>query len=350
MPYKAATVLSKRKSLGGDFMLLLVCRCAALIVVLMLAALLFVLIKSSMPAIQTFGLSFVTGTTWRPNALEQPARDAAGKIVFEDGEVVLNIIPPAFGALPVIYGTVVSSLIALIVAVPLSLGCALFLVRIAPPWIEKPVSFLVEFLAAIPSIAFGLWGLFVLAPFLQNTGEPWLRWVLAGVPGVGRLFVDEQGRQIALTGRDMLCGGLILGVMIVPIITAISRDILRAVPRQQIEGSLALGATWWQSCKEMLLYARAGLFGAVMLGFARAAGETMAVTMVIGNNNQINLSPFAPAQTMASLLANEFGEASDPLHLASLKLVALVLLVMSLALNIVARYLVVGNASGKSKE
>jgi len=333
-----------------DQSLLTVCRFSACVVLLMLGALLFVLVKSSWPAIQQFGGSFIIGTTWRPNPLEQPARDAAGKIIFEDGEMVTKTVPPEFGALPVVYGTLLSSAIALVFAVPLSLGCALFLVRIAPWWIEKPVSFLVEFLAAIPSIAFGLWGLFILAPFLQEYAEPWAKTLLGGLGVFNWMFTDSANRPISLTGRDMLCGGLILGIMIVPIITAISRDVLRAVPRHQIEGSLALGATWWQSCVEMLKYAKAGLFGAVMLGFARAAGETMAVTMVIGNNNQISPSPFAPAQTMASLLANEFAEAADPLHQSALKLVALVLLVMSLFLNIIARYLVVGGASGKSRE
>ncbi|HEX2973923.1 MAG TPA: ABC transporter permease subunit, partial [Tepidisphaeraceae bacterium] len=147
---------------------------------------------------------------------------------------------------------------------------------------------------------------------------------------------------IPMTGRDMLCGGLILAIMIIPIITAVSRDVLQAVPRSQIEGSLALGATWWQSSREMLRYSRSGLFGAVMLGLARAAGETMAITMVIGNSNQIVASPFAPAQTMSSLLANEFAEASSPLHRSALIEVALILLVMSLAFNVIARYLVVG--------
>src|SRR5439155_16788673 len=143
-------------------------------------------------------------------------------------------------------------------------------------------------------------------------------------------------------GRDMLSGGLILGIMILPIVTAVSRDVLRGVPRTQIEGTLALGATWWQSCAAMLRYSRSGLFGAIMLGLARAAGETMAVTMVIGNNNQISPSPFAPAQTMSSLLANEFAEASTDMHRSALLEVALVLLLMSLVFNVVARKLVVG--------
>jgi len=244
--------------------------------------------------------------------------------------------------LPVIYGTLVSSVIALGVALPLSLGAALFLVRVGPRLrVAGVVSFLVEFLAAIPSIAYGIWGLFVLVPFLRGGVEEPIREVLSHVPGLHWLFL-AGGRALAMTGRDMLCGGLLLGVMIVPIITAVARDVLAAVPRAQIEGTLALGATWWQSSREMLRYGRSALFGAAMLGLARAAGETMAVTMVIGNSNQIVASVFAPAQTMSSLLANEFAEASSPIHRSALTEVALILLVLSLVFNVIARYFVVG--------
>jgi phosphate transport system permease protein len=188
--------------------------------------------------------------------------------------------------------------------VPLSLGTAVFLVRIAAGWLVAPVSFLVEFLAAVPSIAYGIWGLFVMGPFLRQHVEPSLNQAFLHTPGLRALGVPAG----AVAGRDMLAGGLILGVMVVPIITAIARDVLRNVPRAQVEGTVALGATWWESSKEMLKFSRSGLFGAVMLGLARAAGETMAITMVIGNNNQIRASLFAPAQTMSSLLANEFGD------------------------------------------
>jgi phosphate transport system permease protein len=282
--------------------------------------------------------------------LSAPLRDSAGKVVIENGEVVMRTIPPAFGALPAIYGTTVSSILALIFAVPLSFGTALFLVRLCPRWLSGPLSFLVEFLAAIPSIAYGMWGLFVLAPFLQHHVEPMIRSSVGWIPGVESWLFTETAtrggvavtRALPLTGRDMFCGGLVLGIMILPIITAISRDVLRTVPRAQIEGTLALGATWWQSSWEMLKFSRSALFGAVMLGLARAAGETMAITMVIGNNNRINLSIFAPAQTMASLLANEFAEASTELHRAALSEVALILLLMSLLFNMTARWLVVG--------
>jgi phosphate transport system permease protein len=337
----AFALTGTRASGHGDAILAWVTRGSAIVVILMLVSLVSVLAYASVPAIRTFGVGFLTSHDWRPNELPgEPKRDATGNLIFEDGEVVLEMIPASFGALPVIYGTTVSSVLALLFAVPLSLGAALFLTRIARGWIVAPVSFLIEFLAAIPSIAYGIWGLFVLAPFLQRYVEPALNKFFAITPGLRWLAFPSTP-----TGRDMFAGGLILGVMVVPIITAVARDVLRAVPRNQVEGTVALGATWWQSSKEMLKYSRSGLFGAIMLGLARAAGETMAVTMVIGNNNQIAASPFAPAQTMSSLLANEFAEASTEIHRSALIEVALILLLMSLAFNVVARYLVVGKGS-----
>jgi phosphate transport system permease protein len=344
---------SRRHRLAGDWFLGLLARSGAVCVLVMLVLLLGVLLRSALPSVVLFGPSFLTSSEWRPNELERPLRDAAGHVRIEDGEVVTETIPPEFGALPVIYGTAMSSFLALIFAVPMSLGTAIFLVRVAPRLrIAGPVSFLVEFLAAIPSLAYGVWGLFAFAPFLRAYIEPPLRAVFANLPGFAWMSYQRVAtadgstlREIPLTGRDMLCGGLILGIMVLPIITAVSRDVLKSVPRAQIEGTLALGATWWQSCWAMLRYSRSGLFGAVMLGLARAAGETMAVTMVIGNNNQIVPSIFAPAQTMSSLLANEFAEASTDLHRAALLEVALVLLLMSLVFNVVARALVVGRSS-----
>jgi phosphate transport system permease protein len=337
---------------GADAWLSIVVHSAAVLILGMLASLLVVMVPAARMSFKEFGWSFLIRSDWRPNEIERPKRGPDGKVLMEDGQVVMETLPPQFGALPVIYGTAASSMLALLFAVPVSLGCALFLVRIAPSLkLAAPISFLIEFLAAIPSIAYGIWGLFVLAPFLQNTIEPAAQHTLGHVPGLGWLFTETSRigsnmvtRTMPLTGRDLLCGGLVLSIMILPIITAVSRDVLRAVPREQIEGTLALGATWWQSCKQMLRYGRAGLFGAIMLGLARAAGETMAVAMVIGNNNRISASPFSPAQTMSSLLANEFAEASGPMHLSALVQVALILLVMSLVFNVVARYLVVGKS------
>ena len=344
------------KRLGADFVMENLARGAGVTVILMLVALLAVLAYAAMPSIKTFGAKFLITSEWRPNPLEVPKTGPDGSVIIQDGETVMDTIPPAFGALPVIYGTAVSSIVALVIAVPLSLGAALFLVRICPKLLKGPVSFLIEFLAAIPSIAYGIWGLFLLAPFLQAHLAPAIRSLYehAGSPAALHWLFQEKivlpggetlVRDIPLTGRDMFCGGLVLAIMILPIITAISRDVLRSVPRAQLEGTIALGATWWQSSWEMLRYSRSALFGAVMLGLARAAGETMAVTMVIGNNSQIRASIFAPAQTMSSLLANEFAEASTDLHRAALTEVALILLVMSLLFNVVARYLVVGKGS-----
>ena len=343
---------AKSSVLFFDTALKWVCRGAAVTILLMLVLPLAVLVRQAWPAMSAYGASFLVTSTWRANELEQPARDAAGKILIVDGQTVMNVLPPEFGALPVLYGTAVSSAIALLVAVPFGLAAALFIVRVAPKLkIAGPLSFLIEFLAAIPSLAYGIWGLFVLAPLLSTYVGPAMASTLGHIPGFDWLFYQTvvisgtpTRRPISFTGRDMLCGGLVLGIMILPIITAVSRDVLKNVPRAQIEGSLAMGATWWQSCIEMLRYGRAGLFGAVMLGLARAAGETMAVTMVIGNNNQIVPSPFAPAQTMASLLANEFAEATTGMHSSALLYVALILLVMSLVFNVVARYFVVGKS------
>ncbi|MDB5333288.1 MAG: pstC [Phycisphaerales bacterium] len=440
------------RRIGADVVLSTLVHGSAAIVLLMLVALVGILFVAAVPSIRTFGLKFITGSSWRPNEREVPKRNAQGKMIDEEGNVTTSrddaakeIIPPAFGALPVIYGTVVSSMVALVIAVPLSLGAALFLVRVGPwltptfvkcgivgmlltialaagidhsplfgfigvligivltcvlmwiAWrfedprigtrreIEIPVhaavvilivilcrstlgiswarsvafglsgsallywlapsavaimSFLIEFLAAIPSIAYGIWGLFMVTPFLQGTLEPPLNNFFGYVPFLRFLHTDG-----APTGRDMFCAGVILGVMILPIITAIGRDVLRAVPRIQIEGTQALGATWWQSSWAMLHYGKSGLFGAIMLGLARAAGETMAVAMVIGNSPQIHSTLFAPALTMASVLANEFAEADTQLHTSALLEIGLLLLFMSLTFNVVARYLVVGGKS-----
>jgi phosphate transport system permease protein len=261
-------------------------------------------------------------------------RDSAGHLIRLPGDT--------YGALAVMYGTAVTSLIAMVLAVPPSFAAAIFLVRLAPRFFVWPVSFLVEFLAAIPSLAYGLWGMFVLRPLLRDHVEPALVAILSHIPGAGPMIYTPTHAKLPLTGNDLLAGGIILAIMVLPIITAVSRDVLRAVPRPQVEGAVALGATWWQSCKEMLKYSKSGLFGAVTLGLARAAGETMAVTMVIGINTQMKASPFDAAQTMSSLLAVKFDEAGAGLEMSALVEVALILLLMSLLFNLVARYLVIG--------
>jgi phosphate transport system permease protein len=343
---------SRPKWAGLDWVLHGLARLSGLVILLMLASVVVVLFTSSIPSIREFGWHFLVNTKWQPNELEQPRLDASGNPVLdEDKQQVMDTIPPSFGAASVIFGTATTSAVSLILAVPLSLGAAVFLVRIASRRLAVGVSFLIEFLAAIPSIAYGIWGLFILVPFLRGYVEPWMVTIgmhTAGFHWLVQQTVDGNVVTLAPAGRDLLCGSVVLAIMIIPIITAVSRDILKQVPPAQLEGTVALGATWWQSSREMLGFARSGLFGAIMLGLARAAGETMAVTMVIGNNAQVVLSPLAPAQTMSSLLATDFADASGDMQRAALCEVALILLVMSLVFNMAARWLVVGKSTGRA--
>jgi phosphate transport system permease protein len=343
---------------------------SAVMILVMLAALLVVLFAAALPSVHRFGAGFLTTSAWRPNELPILKLDARGKPIRDRRtgmKVVDHLDPPRFGALAPVTGTAQTALIALVLAVPLSLGSALFLVRIAPLWLITPVSFLIEFLAAIPSIAYGLWGMFVLGPWMGGPArwerfagflpmpagiESRLAWFFRHTPGLHWLAEQQiKGKSVPIptTGRDLLVAGIILGIMIIPIITAISRDVLRNVPLAQIEGTIALGATWWQSCREMLKYSRSALFGAVILGLARASGETMAVLMVMGSAATLTVSPFVAGTTMASTLAGEFPEAAtNDLHRGALMELALILLIMSLAFNIIARYLVVGKSARTS--
>jgi phosphate transport system permease protein len=271
--------------------------------VLALAGLLiYELIDKSWQSITEFGLGFITGTTWDPVARE-------------------------FGAAPAIYGTLVSSLIALVLAVPVSLGAAIFLSEIAPPWLRNPFSFLVEMLAALPSVVLGLWGIYVLIPWVRDFLERSTLGHLSFIP----LFSGPP------FGLGLLAAGLILSSMI----TAISRDVMLAVPTSQREAMVALGATKWEVISGAVLpYCRSGLVGAVILGLGRALGETMAVTMVIGRGYNITASLFRPASTAASTVASEFNEASYGLYISALVELALILLAITLLVNIVARLLV----------
>jgi len=260
----------------------------------------------SWAAIRAFGLRFLITSHWDPVAGE-------------------------FGALPFIYGTLVSSLLALLIAVPLSLGAAIFLAELAPSWVRPPVAFLIEMLAAVPSVVYGLWGIFVLVPWLRDWVQPALARTLGFLP----LF---QGPPY---GIGMLAAGLILAIMIVPYITSVSREVLLAVPGSQREAALGLGATRWETTRIAVLpYGRSGLIGAILLGLGRALGETMAVTMVIGNRPEVALSLFAPGYTMASVLANEFTEATSDLYVSALVEIGLLLLVVTVAVNGLARLLV----------
>jgi phosphate transport system permease protein len=290
----------------GDFFFRAVTALFAGSVILTLLAMAVEMFFASEESIAAFGLGFITSTVW------DPVRDQ-------------------FGALPFIYGTVVSSLLALMISVPISLGIAIFLSEMAPEGLRAAVGFLVELLAAVPSVVYGLWGIFVLAPWLRETVEPALGTSLGFLP----LF---QGPH---QGFGMLAGGIILAIMVTPTISSVSREVLRAVPSTLREAALALGATRWETVRTAVLpYARSGIIGAAILGLGRALGETMAITMVIGNRAEISASLFAPSYTMASVIANEFTEATGDLYLAALAEIGLVLFVVTVLLNVVARLLV----------
>jgi phosphate transport system permease protein len=302
--------LAKTGTLGDKiFRSILVVFATTIIVIVV--AMIVMMVWNSVPSIQRFGLGFLTGRNW------QPASDI-------------------FGALPFIYGTVVSSLIALVIAVPISLGIAIFLVEQAPRSIASPIAFMVELLAAIPSVVYGLWGIFVLAPFIRNYLGVFLQNYLGWLP----FF---QGR---LTGIGMLTGGIIMAIMVTPIITAVVRDVLEVVPTTQREAALALGATKWETTMIVLGNASSGIAGAVVLGLGRALGETMAVTMVIGNAPQISSSLFEPAYTIASVLAANFAEATDKLYMSALIEMGLVLFLVTFVVNAFAKVLVMGVARG----
>ncbi|MCW5961176.1 MAG: phosphate ABC transporter permease subunit PstC [Pyrinomonadaceae bacterium] len=301
----------------GDRIFRTILMISAASIIFIVVGMIVMMVSNSMPTISRFGLAFLTGSEWKP----------------ADG---------VFGALPFIYGTIVSSLIALIISVPISLGIAIFLTEQAPKKIAAPISFMVELLAAIPSVVYGLWGIFVLAPFIRDHLGVFLETYLGWIPVVGQLF---QGR---LTGIGMLTGGIILALMTTPIITSVVRDILEVVPNTQREAALALGATKWETTMIVLGNAASGIAGAVVLGLGRALGETMAVTMVIGNSPQISASLFEPAYTIASVLAANFAEATDELYLSALIEMGLVLFLVTFVVNAFAKLLIMSVASGKA--
>ena len=287
----------------------------------LLVAIFLVLFNDARAALGRFGLRFVTGQVWDPQ-----------------GQV--------FGVLPYIYGTLFTSLIALLLATPVAVGAALFIVEYAPAWLRSPVSFAVELLAAIPSVIYGLWGFFVLGPFMRTHVERGLKGALGDLPALGALV---QGPPI---GKDMLVAGVILAIMVLPTIMSVAREVLNTVPDTQREGMLALGATKWETIRGAVLpYARAGIVGAAILGLGRAIGETMAVTLVIGNSSQkISASLFTPGYTMASAIANQFNEADNPLHFSAVVGVALVLLCTTALINLLARLIVWRFAGGLRTE
>ena len=257
-----------------------------------------------MLSIQKFGLNFWRTEVWNP-------------------------VTGQFGALPFIWGTLYSSILALALSTPVALGIAVFISELCPPFLKQPLVFLTELLAAIPSIVYGLWGIFVLVPAV--------RWLEASMPDSLRQLPLFSGPPL---GIGMLAAALILSIMVIPFTSSVAREVLKAVPQSQREGAYALGATRFEAIRAALLYARTGIIGAVMLGLGRALGETMAVTMVIGNNPRISLSLFAPQHTMSAVIANEFTEAADPLYLAALFEIGLVLFIITLVVNSLSRLLI----------
>jgi phosphate transport system permease protein len=290
----------------GDRLFKLLLTLGAVSVPILLGFLVLELWQGSRLAIAKFGLGFATSSVWDP-------------------------VTEEFGAFPLIFGTLVSSLVALVIAVPLSLGVAIYLTEFAPKVVRQPVAFLISLLAAIPSVVYGLWGIFVLIPVLRKSVFPLLRSSLGFLP----LF------QGPIYGPSMLAAGIILAIMVMPYVMSVSREVLMAVPNTQREASLALGATRWEAVITTVVpYARSGIIGAVILGLGRALGETMAVTMLIGNRHEIASSLFAPGYTMAAAIANEFSEAVGDMHLSALAYVAFMLFLVTVVVNAGARLLI----------
>jgi len=310
--------LSLQGAAYGDRAFKLILLCAASLIPILLGFLVFELWTGSRLAMAKFGLDFVGTSVWDP---------VAGQ----------------FGAFPLIFGTLLSSLIALAIAVPLSLGVAIYLTEFAPKMVRQPVAFVIGLLAAIPSVVYGLWGIFVLVPVLRKTAFPFLRDVFGFLP----LF------QGPIYGPSMLAAGIILAVMVMPYVMSVSREVLLAVPNSQREAALALGATRWEAVITAVLpYARSGIVGAIILGLGRALGETMAVTMLIGNRHEVAASLFAPGYTMAAAIANEFSEAATDLHFSALTYVAFLLFVLTVLVNAGARLLIwrVARGSGAGSQ
>ena len=280
----------------------------ALVIPALLILIAWEVFHAGWPALSKFGFSFFTSSDW-------------------------DAVKGNFGAAPAVYGTIVSSLLALLIATPLAVGVAIFLSEFAPNWIRQPIAFLVDLLAAIPSVVYGLWGVLVMVPFIRDHVMPFVKDTLH----LGDLPLFSG----AAYGPSMFAAGCILAIMILPYISAVTREVLRAVPRSQREAALALGATRWEMIWDAVLpYARSGIVGGVILGLGRALGETMAVTMVIGNRHEISASLFQPGYTMASLIANEFSEATNDLHLSALMGIGAVLFVITIVVNSIARWLV----------
>ncbi|MFC6204358.1 MULTISPECIES: phosphate ABC transporter permease subunit PstC [Psychrobacter] len=304
------TQLNKQKRLDAIFVN--TTKAAALFVLASLGAILLSLIIGAWPSMQAFGLDFYTSNNWDPVANE-------------------------YGALAPIYGTIVTSVMALVIAVPVSFGIAIFLTELCPPVLKKPLGIAIELLAGIPSIIYGMWGLFVFAPFFGNNIQPWLTENLGSLPIIGKLFIG------APMGIGLFTASLVLAIMIIPFIAATMRDVFSVVPALLKESAYGMGATTWEVMFKIILpYTKTGVVGGVILGLGRALGETMAVTFLIGNTFNINSSMFASGVSITSALANEFAEASDPLHLSSLLHLGLILFMITFVVLSISRLMLRG--------
>lgn len=303
---------TSKKRLSGDSAFKMIIALISCNIFVILGLMVYKLIQNSWLSIQTYGMSFLWGTTWQPF----PPNPST---------------PPSFGALPLIWGTLVTSAIALFLGVPVSLGISLALSEFAPKSFNYIISFFVELLAAIPSVIYGLWGIFILIPFLQDNVYSYLQSALGFLP----IF------QGTIRGSSVLTGGIVLAIMIIPTVSAISRDVFAAVPNSQREAIIALGATRWEKARIVMSYGRSGVIGAIMLGLGRAVGETMAITMVIGNSFNMFTSLLQPGSTLASIIANEFTEASSPpVYISALMEVGLILFALAIIVNALARLVI----------
>ncbi|MBZ9759911.1 phosphate ABC transporter permease subunit PstC [Mesorhizobium sp. CA8] len=284
-------------------------RLSAILVLVLLGGVAISLIAGSWEALSKFGFSFLTTEAWNP-------------------------VTENFGALAPIYGTIVTSAIAILIAVPIGIGIAVFLTELCPRPLRRPIGIAVELLAGIPSIIYGIWGLFVFAPFLQTTVQPLVIWLFKGIPGLNSLFAGPP------YGIGLLTSSLILAIMVLPFITSITKDVFDTVPAVLKESAYGIGCTTWEVTRRVTIpYTRVGIMGGVMLGLGRALGETMAVTFVIGNAHRISASLFAPGTTISATIANEFTEADGNLYTSSLVSLGLILFIITFIILAVARYM-----------
>jgi phosphate transport system permease protein len=298
-----------RKHTLLDVLLRNATRLSAITVLVLLSGVIVALVHGSIPAIKAFGFDFLASTRWNP-------------------------VTDKYGALPAIYGTLVTSLIAMLIGIPVSIGIAIFITELCPRWLKRPIGTAIELLAGIPSIIYGIWGLFILAPFLQRHVQPLLISVLSPIPFIGSLFAGPP------YGIGVLTAGIILSFMVLPYITSVTRDVFETVPAVLKESAYGLGCTTWEVIQKVVIpYTRTGIIGGVMLGLGRALGETMAVTFVIGNAHHISASLLSPGTTISASIANEFTEAVGDLYTSALVELGLILFVITFLVLATARFM-----------